>query len=319
MPADVCALVVTYEHEHEIRACVDAALAQDGAAVTVVVADNASTDGTLAALDGAPVTVLARGVNDGYAAGVNAALAAAPAGADVLLLNPDLLMDPGCVAALRAHLAARPGSGAVAALLREGDGELQRFAVRDPDLRAVLWSSTHVGRRLDARAGRRAWRRRHYEALWERGFDGPVAVDCPAAACVLVRAEAMRPMDPALPLFFNDAALWRGLRADGWSVEVAPAAGAVHEGGTSIRRTDPVRIRAEWVAATLRYVPGRRRAWALFALDAALSLLALALGRGDERTATDLRGTLGGLGLPGGPPPWLTPVRRLVPARRKRS
>ena len=328
--APVQVLIVTYEHEHEIGSCLDAVAVQSGAQTTVVVADNASSDGTLAVLQArteAPITVLARPRNDGYAAGVNAAFAAAGDQGDVLLLNPDVRMDPDCVAALVAHLDARPSCGAAAALLREPDGTLQRFAVRDPDPRLIFFTFTHVGQRLDARRGGRADARRHYEERWSQGISEPVAVDCPAAACVLVRRSALPspPMDPRLPLFFNDADLWRRLRSNGWSVEVCPGAGAVHDGGTSIRRADPVRIRAEWVAATRRYVAADKGALrralvvAIFLGDAVACACLLAARAGTTSTATAMRGTLGGLGLPGGSSPWLTPVRRLIPVRVTRA
>jgi GT2 family glycosyltransferase len=327
--APVQVLIVTFEHEHEIGSCLDAVAAQAGVEIAVTVADNASSDGTLAVLDGRaePLTVLARTHNDGYAAGVNATFAAAGDQGDVLLLNPDVRMDPDCVATLVAHLDARPSCGAVAALLREPDGTLQRFAVRDLDAALIFFTFTHVGQRLDGRRGGRADARRHYEELWSRGITEPVAVDCPAAACVLVRRSALPspPMDPDLPLFFNDADLWRRIRGDGWEVEVCPGAGAVHDGGTSIRRADPVRIRAEWVVATRRYVaahggPLRRGVVsAIFLADVIAGAWLLASRQGTAATATSLRGTLGGLGLPGGPSPWLTPVRRLIPERITRT
>jgi len=45
------------------------------------------------------------------------------------------------------------------------------------------------------------------------------------------------------------------------------------------------------------------------AIDAVAGATLCAVGREDPR---EVRGTLGGLGLPGGPPPLLTPVRRIA-------
>ncbi len=63
----------------------------------LVVADNASADDSLAVLRGcAPdATVVALPDNRGYAAGINAAVAAAPAHTAVLVLNPDVRLAPG--------------------------------------------------------------------------------------------------------------------------------------------------------------------------------------------------------------------------------
>jgi hypothetical protein len=73
-------------------------------------------------------------------------------------------------------------------------------------------------------------------------------------------------------------------------------------------------MRAEWVASLRRYAarhwsrPQRAALPALLLADAAAGALLCLAHREDPR---EVRGTLGGLGLPGGPPPLLTPVRRL--------
>ena len=318
-PVTVSILVVTYDHAGEIDACLDAALAQatDELAVEVVVADNGSADATADRVRArAPaVRLLEMGANRGFAAAMNAAYAAS-AGELVLILNPDCAMDPGCAAALREHLAARPQVALASALLRDPDGSPQLFARRDVDLAVALWAFTHVGRRVDERwrAGR-ARAHRRYEALWAGGPpSAPFAVYCPAAACVLgARADlAPAPFDERFPLFFNDGDLCSRLWQAGRRIEIVPAATAVHGYGTRIARAaraDPARMRAEWVASLLRYTGRYWRALpraalrALLLADAAAVAALAAAGRGDPAF---VRGTLGGLGLPGGAPPLLT-------------
>jgi N-acetylglucosaminyl-diphospho-decaprenol L-rhamnosyltransferase len=321
---DVSVLIVTYEHGDEIADCLDAALAQadDTLAVEVLVADNASRDDTPArvaarAADG--VRLLPMGSNRGFAAAVNAAFAAST-GAHVLILNPDCVMDAGCARALRDHLVARPRVAIAAALLRDPDGTPQLHARRDIGLAGVLWAYTTVGRRVDAalRGGRAAASRR-YEDLWANGPPRePVAVFCPAAACVLARRRdlAPLPLDERFPLFFNDGDLCRRLKDAGRGVEIVPAATAAHGYGTSVgreQRADPARMRAEWVASLRRYAalhwsrPQRLGLGAALLADAAAAAALCLVRREDPR---EVRGILGGLGLPGGPPPLLTPVRR---------
>jgi GT2 family glycosyltransferase len=123
-------------------------------------------------------------------------------------------------------------------------------------------------------------------------------------------------MDEAFPLFFNDGELCTRLLRSGRTIEIVPAATAAHGYGTSVaraQRADPARMRAEWVASLLRY---GGRVWsrpAQAALAAALLADAVAgaalclVKREDPR---EVRGTLGGLGLPGGPPPLLSPTWR---------
>ena len=326
---DVSVLIVTYEHGDEIDACLTAALAQaaDTLAIEVIVADNASRDDTVArvrsrAAEG--VRLLEMGSNRGFAAAVNAAFAAS-AGEHVLILNPDCVMDAGCARALRDHLAARPGVALAAALLHDPDGSPQLHARRDVGLAGVLWAYTTVGRRVDRslRGGRAAAARR-YEDLWASGPPRePVAVFCPAAACVMARRAdlAPAPFDERFALFFNDGDLCTRLKDAGRGVELVPAATAAHGYGTSVgraQRADPARMRAEWVASLRRYAARHwsrpQRAGLTVALLAdAIASAALCLARRED--PRELRGLLGGLGLPGGPPPLLTPVRT-VWARR---
>lgn len=322
----VSVVIVTYDHGDEIDACLDGALAQAGAGlgVEVVVADNASRDDTAArvaarAAGDGRVGLLQMGSNRGFAAAVNAAFRAG-SGEHVLILNPDCVMDGGCAAALREHLRARPGVALAAALLHDPDGSPQLHARRDAGLGGALWAFTGTGRRIDARLrGGRALAARRYEDLWAGGPPRePVTVFCPAAACVMAARDdlAPAPLDERFPLFFNDGDLCARLQAAGRAIEIVPAASAAHGYGTSVKRAqlaDPARMRAEWVASLRRYAAchwSRRQRAALPALllaDAAVGALLCLARREDPR---EVRGTLGGLGLPGGPAPLFTPVRR---------
>ncbi len=331
-PALVSILIVTYDHAEEIDACLDGALAQAAAGldVEVVVADNASHDATAArvrarALGDERIRLLEMGANTGFAAAVNAAFRSAR-GDHVLILNPDCVMDPGCAAALRARLRQQPEVGLAAALLRDPDGTPQLFARRDLRLAGALLGFTSVGRRIDARRGGRALAARRYEDLWADGPPRePVTVFCPAAACIMAARRDLRPVpfDERFALFFNDGDLCARLARGGRRAEIVPAATAVHGYGTSVARAqhaDPARMRAEWVASMRRYAerwwPRPARAVLAAALLAdAMAGAALCLARRED--PREVRGTLGGLGLPGGPPPLLTPApRRRGGARR---
>ena len=322
----VSAVVVTYGHEDEIADCLDALLSQEApGGLEVIVVDNASADGTVAVLRGygARLVLVEQPVNTGYAAATNAAAAAAR-GELLLLVNPDCVLDPGCLRLLLQHLDATPGVGAVSALLRYPDGRPQVFCRRVPTLASVLWDLTELGRRWDRRFRADAGRRdRRYAAQFESGGpDDVLDVDCPAAACVLLWHAPVRTqvMSPELPLFFNDGDLYDRLRAKGYAVQVAPAATAVHGYSTSLQRLAAARKRAEFVASlrvyARRWWPVRRRLglWLLLSLDAVTSGALSLRGSDRSRVRAHCTGTLGGLGLPGGKRPWLTvlpgPVRR---------
>ncbi|WP_125774737.1 glycosyltransferase family 2 protein [Antribacter gilvus] len=106
-------VVVTYHSADWIGRCLGAVpTALGGRQAEVVVVDNASTDGTadLVARDHPDVTLVRNVVNTGFAAAVNAGVAASSA-PWVVLLNPDTISRPGALANLLAFAEARPGHG----------------------------------------------------------------------------------------------------------------------------------------------------------------------------------------------------------------
>jgi GT2 family glycosyltransferase len=278
----------------------------------VVVVDNGSSDATVARVRERPaVRLLDLGENTGFAHGVDVGVAASDA-RFVALLNPDCVVEPGCFAALRDRLRADAGIGVAAALLRYPDGTVQHFARRRLGLAALWWDLTWTGREIDRRRrqGRGRARRRCEDVDLARG----AVVDEAAAACVLVeRARMPSPlMDERFPLYYNDADLYAELRARGLRVEVVPDAVALHGYGTSVRRLDLAKNRAEFVAATRRFTRKRwplRRALAADALllaDVLVAALAYFGRREDFLLRAHIQGTLGAFGLPGGVRPPLS-------------
>src|SRR3954469_21709350 len=182
----ISAVVVAYNHEDEILACVDAALA-DGAEVMVV--DNASSDATVERLAERPaVRLVALETNTGFAHGVNVGVAEA-SGRYVALLNPDCVVERGCFAALQGRLESDAQLGAAAALLRYPDGTVQHFARRRLTVAGVWWDLTWAGRAIARRwrHGRGRAHRRCEDVDLARG----AVVDEAAAACVLVEVSRM--------------------------------------------------------------------------------------------------------------------------------
>jgi len=314
-------LVVTWNNAADITACLDAALAQRDVALEVVLVENASSDGTrdvLLSRDPDPrVHLLLQDNNLGYADG-NSLAAQQAQGRFLLLLNPDCEMDPSCVRTLLDHLENTPGAGAAAALLAYPDGRPQSFLRRDVSPGVAVWGFLETGKLFDARflQGRKL-KHRLYGEVDLTSLAKPIDVDCPAAACVLLpRALAGAPLfDPQFPLFFNDADLYRRLRDRAYTVQLDTEARAVHHYGTSVGAVPAARLRSEMVMSLRRYVRSRWSLamrlvlWWLLLVDAAICLL-----RKGSRDRG--RGTLGGLGLPGGTKPWLSCPRPRRGVRR---
>jgi GT2 family glycosyltransferase len=120
----IAVVIVTHESAKAVGATLEALSPQLRDADELVVLDNFSGDGTVAAVRGAAPTalVLEQERNLGFAAGCNVGVTATSAPL-VLLLNPDAQPAPGCLDALRRIASERPAWGAWQALVTMGDGK----------------------------------------------------------------------------------------------------------------------------------------------------------------------------------------------------
>ncbi len=112
----VCVVIPTWNGKRMLERCLEALQHQEYSPTQIVVVDNGSTDGTgewLRRHDDDRVTVVSFSENRGFAAGVNAGIAASRT-AFIALLNNDVLPEPGWLSALVEALRADPQSGSCA-------------------------------------------------------------------------------------------------------------------------------------------------------------------------------------------------------------
>jgi N-acetylglucosaminyl-diphospho-decaprenol L-rhamnosyltransferase len=240
----------------------------------LVVADNASTDGTLellreAAGEHPELIVHEMGRNAGYSAAVNAAFEHAP-GRDFLLINPDVeLRGPEPVLALSRVLDQVPTAAIAAPRLVGGDGEVQPNARLFPSLIGMI-GSTGLGRALPF-LGRR------YEV-----FIGPSRSECPRTvdwvigAAMMIRRKAFEEVggwDEGFFLYIEDTEFCRACNRAGWDVVYVPQ--------IRLRHVYPRASRTTGSFATSRarrnHVAGLARLWRKE------PRLMLGLGRGKPR------------------------------------
>jgi N-acetylglucosaminyl-diphospho-decaprenol L-rhamnosyltransferase len=119
----------------------------------VIVVDNDSRDQSadLAVAHPIGATVIRTGRNGGYSAGINAATATIDASADLLVLNPDIRLQPGSISRLYAGLCIS-SVGVAVPQVRSEDGVLAKSIRREPSI-ATAWSEALLGGRLAARMG----------------------------------------------------------------------------------------------------------------------------------------------------------------------
>lgn len=198
---------------------------------TLVVADNQSADDTVAQVHRLEprALVVEMGRNAGYAAGINAAVAAVGGFTAVLVLNPDVRLAPGCVPELMAALD-DPGVGICVPRLEDGDGDLILSLRREPTL-VRAYADALLGA---TRAGR-------FPGLGEvvsdpERYDAPARPDWAEGSTQLIGAacwHACERWDESFFLYSEETDYHLRARDRGFAVRYVPSARAVHLEGAS--------------------------------------------------------------------------------------
>lgn len=245
------AVVVTYRSREWIRGCLESL-----GNLPKIVVDNASDDGTadLVATGFPEARLIRRRTNGGFAVAVNDAIRSVP-GEDVLLVNPDVVVDLPGIAKLSAYLAAHPSVGIVAPVLRYPDGRQQESVRSFPNPLAMLarrspFGRTRLGRRLLAGY-----------IVSSDAIDAPRPVDWAIGAAMLVRGTAIQAvggMPEWIFLYGEDLEWCIRMWQCGWQVHVDPRVTFVHQYVRLSRRTLDLRsapVRHHW--ASLLKIYGR--------------------------------------------------------------
>jgi GT2 family glycosyltransferase len=277
--APVRLAVVTYNSAGVLPGLLDGLQAAcEGVAWELVVADNASGDGSLDLVNrrapGARTVPMGR--NAGYAAGVNAAAAVPGEWRALLVLNPDVRLEPGAVARLLAALDL-PGTGIAVPRLSGEDGRVAPTLRRGPTLLRAAGEALLGG----TRAGR-------VPALGElvvdpASYDRPGTFDWASGAAMCVSRdclEATGAWDETFLLYSEETEFALRARDAGFALRYEPSARGVHLGGEAhvspglwsllttnrvrlyARRHGPIATALFWAAVTagegLRALGGRR-------------------------------------------------------------
>ncbi|WP_214467927.1 glycosyltransferase family 2 protein [Microbacterium flavescens] len=231
-PVDVAVVVVTYNSARDIGALVESLRAEtQDLSMRVVVADNASTDATLAELARHPdLVTVPTGGNLGYSGGINVAMRHVGDADAVLILNPDLRVERGAVRTLRRSLAARSGAGIVAPRIRDASGGTASSLHNEPRISRSL---------ADAVLGR-FWQRRP-AALSESvrdpaQYETARRMDWATGAALLVSRDAAATVgewDERFFLYSEETDYCRRVRRAGYEVWYEPTAIVHHSQGGS--------------------------------------------------------------------------------------
>lgn len=224
-----------------------------GVSSEIVLVDNGSDAAGRRLLDSLPVRRIEAGGNLGYGGGVNRGVEETRAERSVVL-NPDVLVEPGCLARLLAEL--DDGAAVVGPRFYLDRG--RRFRIPPTEPRTRLWELfSCLADRGDpwTPRTRRVWRR-HARRHWlaEMPLRSP---SLSGALLAFSRGtwEAAGPFDESLRLYFEEDDWLKRVTRLGLETRYVPAAEAVHLHGRSTR-VEP--RAAVWFAESRRLF---RRRW----------------------------------------------------------
>jgi len=243
--------VVSWNSAADLPNCLKALLecAAEGIEEVILV-DNASADESVEVAQAAfpGLQVLAAGANLGLGTAAN--LGATQARGEMLLfVNPDVVVVPGAIAALKEFFGGHPEAGCCGPRLLNPDGSLQPSCRSFPTLLTGFFRYTILGRLFP--------RNRFTRDYLLSDFDHrePREVDWVSGACLAVRREAWERVggfDEGFFMFCEDTDLCYRMRETGWKVYYVPQAEAYHKRGASTNQA-VARMTVAWHKSMLRF------------------------------------------------------------------
>src|SRR5919201_1702573 len=228
----VSALIVNRNAKNDLLQCLKAFFASADVPMEAVVVDDASSDGSPAAVtdDFPQATVLVQSKNLGYGRAANIGLERCQ-GRFILLLSPEVTLDTQCVGRLADMLLTRPDAGAAGPRLLLSNGKLDPDARRAFPLPSTLFYQTVGLSRLFPSSPRFG---RHN--MGHMPADEVHEMDAGTAACLMLRRSALDRVgffDPRYFMFGEDLDLCYRLKLAGWKIFYVPSA-------TATRHVKPV-------------------------------------------------------------------------------
>jgi len=231
-----------------------------GLPVTVVMADNGSTDGAPeAALERHPDARLMRtGGNLGYGSAVNLAVAKYLADSDAeyfIVANPDVQWGPRSIDVLLEAAERWQLAGSLGPLIRDPDGSVYPSARHQP---SIIRGGMHavVGPMWKSNPSTAAYRQERLEPS-ER------AVGWLSGSCLLVRKAAFDEIggfDERYFMYMEDVDLGDRMGKAGWQNVYVPTAEILHDKGHATGR-DPARNLAAHHTSTYTFLADRHPGW----------------------------------------------------------
>jgi GT2 family glycosyltransferase len=248
---DISIVIVGWNAKHYLELCLNSLYeAPPRRSVAVLVVDNASSDGSseMIKTQFPQVQLIRSEENLGFAKGNNLGIRQCK-GRYIALINPDVIVFPGCLDALADFLDQNPKVGNVGPRVLNPDMTLQSTCRRSPTLWNNFCSATGLASKFKNSkffAG---------EHMFYFPHDRTLPVDVIVGCFSMIRREAFDEvglLDENLFMYGDDVDWCRRAWKAGWQVVFFPGARAIHDRG-KITAPYPVRFAVAQQRSVLHY------------------------------------------------------------------
>jgi GT2 family glycosyltransferase len=235
-PIDLSIVIVNYNTCALLLDCLKSIYDKpQSIAIECIVVDNASTDGSTAAVRSAfPAVRLIANTQRGYFSEGNNQGIAIARGRYVIALNPDMSVLGDCLSQLVQQMDARPEIGAATTSMYFPDGELQRNGSREVTLHYLILQYSFLGKLFPAALCTvRDWL---WYADWDRQTEHELGVL--PGSCIIARRDVWKSVggfDARMPMYFSDDYVSRQVRNLGKQTWYLVSDGIIHYEGSSTR------------------------------------------------------------------------------------
>ena len=248
---EISVVIVGWNAKHYLELCLESlATAPPRRSMETLVVDNASSDGSAEMIESRfPwVKLIKSSENLGFAKGNNLAIRQCQ-GRYIALVNPDVIVFPGCLDALADFLDQNPQVGNVGPRVLNPDMTLQSTCRRFPTLWNNFCSATGLATKFK---NSRLFAGEH---MFYFSHDRTVAVDVLVGCFSMIRREAFEAtglLDEGLFMYGDDVDWCRRCWKAGWKVVFYPGAQAIHDRG-KITAPYPIRFAVAQQRSVLYY------------------------------------------------------------------
>lgn len=242
---DVSVIIVTWNSEDEITACIDSVFSSAGGLnVEVIVIDNNSSDKSceIISVKGyRNLQLIKNNSNLGFTKAVNQGIRLAK-GRNILLLNPDTVLKENAIKTLSDFLYTNTDYAACAPLLLNDDGSIQHSIRNFPTYWYIYCEFTLLAYIFPKSKLFCGWKMKYFD------YSNDSDINQPMAAVLMIKKSFFDEkglMDERFEMFYNDVDLCKRIVDSGKKIRFIKEAEVNHKKGASIYK-DRVKMIKVW-------------------------------------------------------------------------